>query len=403
MTRHDVLVIGGGQAGLAVSRELGRRDVDHSVLERARVGSSWATLWENFRLNTPNWSVKLPGMPYGGDDPDGFMSRGEIVAHLERYVAVSDTPLRTGIDVTSLVPKAGEVRLQTNEGPMTARAAVVCTGAYQRSFRPRGADELPPGLITLDPRSYRTPDSVPDGVVLVVGSGQSGCQIAEELCDAGREVVVACGRAPRAPRRVGGHDLMWWAVETGFLDGTMDSLPAPAARFTANVTASGADGGHDLDARALRAKGAVLVGRFMGCDGGRVRFADDLAESVAWADERYLEFREDVVALCRDRGLDVPDLPDPEPFDADPPETFDVRALGGVIFTGGFRPDYGWIDVPGVVDAWGFPVQRDGVSGVARGVFFAGVHFLRSRKSSLLYGIGDDASVVADKVSAHVG
>ncbi len=126
MTRHDVLVIGGGQAGLAVSRELGRRDVDHSVLERARVGSSWATLWENFRLNTPNWSVKLPGMPYGGDDPDGFMSRGEIVAHLERYVAVSDTPLRTGIDVTSLVPKAGEVRLQTNEGPMTARAAVVC-------------------------------------------------------------------------------------------------------------------------------------------------------------------------------------------------------------------------------------------------------------------------------------
>lgn len=397
----DVIVIGGGQAGLAVSHELGERGVDHVVLERDRTGSSWAGLWDGFHLNTPNWSVQLPGMPYDGQDPDGFMSRAEIVAHLQRYA--DGAPLREGIDVTSLEPAEGGFLLQTSDGTVRARSVVVCTGAYQRSVLPTGAEDLPAHLAPLDPRTYRSPASVPDGAVLIIGSGQSGCQIAEELLDAGREVIVSCGKAPRAPRRVGQHDLLWWGVETGFADQTMDQLPSPAARLAANVTASGVDGGHDLDARTLRAMGATLVGRFEGCGEGSVRFSDDLAESVSWADDRYLDFRDDVVRLCTERGLDVPSLPDPEPFDATAPRSIDLDALGAVITTVGFRPDYGWVRVPGAFDDMGFPVQRDGASSVAPGLSFAGVHFLRTRKSSLLLGIGEDAGVVADGISTHLG
>jgi putative flavoprotein involved in K+ transport len=400
---HGAVVIGAGQAGLAVGHELFRSGVPFAVLERDRVGSSWAALWDSFRINTPNWSVRLPDMPYTGEDPEGFMSRSEIVSYLEGYARSLAGTIHEGIEVTGLSEGGGGFRLETTAGRLTAACVIVCTGAYQAPFRPPGADALPPDLVTLDTRTYRAPDDLPAGAVLVVGSGQSGCQIAEELVDSGRAVILSCGKAAWGPRRIGGHDLLWWGLETGFLDQTPDELPSPAARFTANVTASGVDGGHDLHLRSLRAKGVTLVGRFTGYDEGRFRFADDLQESIAWSDARYLELREDVETLCAARGIRDPELPDPEPFDTTAPGSVAVSAVGSVIFSGGFRPDYRrWVHVPGAFDEMGFPLQHDGASVVTRGLYFAGVHFLRKRKSSLLCGVGEDAAVIADDVKAHL-
>jgi putative flavoprotein involved in K+ transport len=400
----DVAIIGGGQAGLATSHELTEAGIEHVVLEQGRVGETWRTRWESFCLVTPNWSVRLPGHPYDGDEPDGFMPRDEIVAYLERYAAGFGAPVREGIKVTSLAAApTGGFLLRTADGEIRARSVVVATGAYQRAHRPEQAASLPADLPQIDVQEYRSPAELPPGSVLVVGSGQSGCQIAEELREAGREVFLACGRAPWSPRRIGGRDLMWWGLETGFFDQTVDQLPAPAARLLSNVLATGRNGGHDLHLRTLRAAGVTLLGHFLGADGRRARFADDLAESVAWGDSRYQDFIGGIRQLVAERGLPAPDIAEPAPFDGTAPQDLDLAGVGVVIFAGGFRPDYGsWIDVPRAFDELGFPLHVDGASSAADGLYFVGVHFLRTRKSSLLWGVGEDAAVIARQLtSAH--
>ncbi|HEU4526495.1 MAG TPA: NAD(P)/FAD-dependent oxidoreductase [Actinomycetota bacterium] len=398
--RIDVVVVGGGQAGLATSHELTELGVEHVVLEREKVASSWRRRWESFCLVTPNWSINLPGGAYDGDDPDGYLPRDQIVSFLERYARTFDAPVREGVEVTALQPRAGFL-LRTPDGEISARSVVVATGAYQRPYRPTAAAGLPPDVLQLDADDYRDPASLPDGRVLVVGSGQTGCQIAEELHEAGRDVVLSCGRAPWAPRRLGDRDIVWWAVETGFFDQTLDDLPAPAARLAANIQNTGHGGGHDLNYRTLRAAGVTLVGHFAGADDHRARFAPDLAESVAWGDDRYRELFDEVRTLVETRGLPMPDIPPPEPFDGAAPEELDLTGVGAVLFTGGFRPDYGgWIPVPDAFDDMGFPLHIEGASTVVPELYFVGVHFLRKRKSSLLWGVGEDASIVARQVSA---
>jgi putative flavoprotein involved in K+ transport len=397
----STVVVGAGQAGLAVSRELGRAGVEHVVLERARVGQSWRDRWDSFCLVTPNWTVQLPGHHYDGDDPDGFMLRDEVVSYLERYADVAGAPVREGVEVTALRQKAGGgFELDTSDGRIEAHTVVLGTGAYQRPHRPPGAATFPPDLLQIDVADYRNPAELPDGPVLVIGSGQSGAQIAEELHEAGREVFLSCGKAPWLPRRIGGRDLTWWGVETGYFDRPPSSLPSPAARLNANLLTSGRDGGHDLHLRTLRAMGVTLLGRFLEGENGRARFAGDLAESVAWGDERRADFVRLVRDCATERGLPQPDLPDPEPFDPSAPEELDLRGFGAVIFAGGFRPDHAsWVDCPGAFDDLGFPVHEDGASTVAPGLYFVGVHFLRKRKSSLLIGVGEDAEIVARQIA----
>jgi putative flavoprotein involved in K+ transport len=397
------IVIGGGQAGLAVSRGLVETGVDHVVLERERIGETWRRRWDSFCLVTPNWSVQLPGHPYDGNDPDGFMPRDEIVEYLKRYVAAAGLPVQEGVNVISLDAASGDgFQVRTDVETLRARNVVLATGAYQRAFRPAGATALPEDLLQIDIGGFRNADALPAGRVLIVGSGQSGCQIAEELHEAGRDVVVACGRAPWAPRRVGGYDLVWWLAESGFLDATVDSLPAPAARLAANVLATGHEGGHDLNLRTLRKLGVTLTGRLIGAAGRRARFAPDLAASVAWGDERYLQFSGLVKKVVAERGMTMPDLDPPAPFDASMPEELDLTGFGAVIFAGGFRPDYkSWLPWPQALDDLGFPIQREGSSSVIPGLHFVGVHFLRKRKSSLLLGVGEDATIVARTIAAR--
>ena len=215
--RIDVVVIGAGQAGLATSYELTRAGVEHVVLERGSVGQTWRGRWDSFCLVTPNWTVQLPGGAYDGDDPDGYLPRDEIAAFLERYATSFDAPVRGGVHVDGLGASDDGFRLRTSSRDIAARSVIVATGAYQRPHRPAEASRLP-DLPQLDADGYANPESLPSGAVLILGSGQSGCQIAEELNEAGRDVYLACGRAPWVPRRLGDHDIAWWLVETGFID-----------------------------------------------------------------------------------------------------------------------------------------------------------------------------------------
>jgi putative flavoprotein involved in K+ transport len=398
------LVIGGGSAGLAVSHELTGRDIEHVVLERGRIGQSWRDRWDSFCLVTPNWSVQLPGGAYDGSDPDGFMPRDEIVAFLERYASRSATPVREGVVVQSLEsgPADGFVA-KTSVGDLQARHVVVATGAYQRPHRPAGSAALPTDLLQIDLDAYHGPAALPPGNVLIVGSGQSGCQLAEELREAGREVVLACGKAPWAPRRVGGEDLVWWLEKSGFLDGTVDALPSPGARLGANILATGHGDAHDLHLRTLQAIGVTLVGHFLGADGEGARFAGDLAETVAWGDARYGDLRQLFRKTAAKLGLPDPQTPEPSPFDGHAPELVPLVGFGAVIFAGGYRPDYrSWLPWPAAFDDLGFPIQKDGASTVVDDLYFVGVPFLRNRKSSLLLGVGEDAAVVAGTIAARV-
>lgn len=401
MEETDVVVIGAGQAGLAISHELTSLGVDHFVIERGRVGETWRKRWDSFCLVTPNWSVRLPGSPYDGADPDGFMPRDEIVAHLARYAASFGAPVREGVEVRELRARDGDsFVLETTSGPCKSQSLVLATGAYQRPHRPHGANTLPSGLLQIDVENYSSSEVLPPGRVLIIGSGQSGCQIAEELYGSGREVVLACGRAPWAPRRIGDRDLVWWLVELGFFDASFSSLPGPEARLYANVVTTGHEGGHDLHLRTLRDMGVILTGHFLGSDGARVRFAPDLEEAAAWGDARYRQLMDLVRRVTAERGLTPIEIWEPDTFAGAGPAEVDLAGFGAVIFASGFRPDFrSWLPWPDAFDDAGFPLQVDGRSTVIRGLYFVGIHFLRKRKSSLLIGVGEDAGIIARDIA----
>ena len=400
MERVDVAVVGAGQAGLATSHELSQLGVEHLVLERGEVGQTWRDRWDSFCLVTPNWSILLPGGVFGGDDPDGYLPRDDLAAYLDDYARSFDGPVREHTGVDAVTGDAGEgFRLRTAGGEIAARRLVLATGAYPRPHRPH-AESLPADVFQIGVESYRNESELPPGRVLVIGSGQSGCQLTEEFLDAGREVVLACGRAPWVHRRAGGRDVVWWVLNSGFMDGGVETLRSPRERLAANILSTGHGGGHDLHYRTLRERGATLVGRFVGAEGRRVRFAGDLGESVAWGDERFMALRDLFRRFASERGVDPPDWPDPEPFDRTAPEELDLANFAAVVFAGGFRPDYSWLPWPGVVDDIGYPLHRGGESTAIPGLWFVGVHFLRKRKSSLLMGVGEDATLIAEGVRA---
>lgn len=397
-----VVVIGAGQAGLAVSHELSALGVEHLVLERTKVAQSWRGRWDSFTLVTPNWSLRLPGMEYSGPEPDGFLGRDQVVRLLEEYASRLRAPVVEGVPVTGLTRGAGElIQLRTPIGDAAVRAVVVCNGAFQRPFRPSIAGDFPSAVRVLEAGEYRRPGDIAPGRVVIVGSGQTGCQLAEELTLAGRDVILACGRAPWIPRRIEGRDIFGWLADIGFLDTPLAALPGPGARLVSNPQATGRDGGHDLHYRTLQALGVRLAGRLTGVDGGRLRFADDLAASVQFGDDRYADIRALIATASLAAGRKVPELPVPGPLRADPLEEVPLREVSTVILTSGYRPDYAsWIDLP-VFDTLGFPVTTDG-STIVPGLYFCGVHFLRTRKSGIFLGIGEDARVVAASLAGYL-
>jgi cation diffusion facilitator CzcD-associated flavoprotein CzcO len=399
MERVNVAIVGAGQAGLATSWYLTQAKVDHVVLDAGRVAETWRSRrWDSFCLVTPNWGVNLPGADYDGPEPDGFMHRDELVSRLQSWAASFHAPVTEGSRVDSLEASDGRFLLRLPSGQMHARAVVVASGAYQRAHRPAGAEAIPAHVVQLFAEDYRNPSTLPPGAVLIVGSGQTGCQLAEELHEAGRKVFVACGRCPWVPRRLAGRDIVWWMRETGFLERTPDQLPSPAARLVGNPQATGHGGGHDLHFRTLHSMGVELLGRFLGADDGKLHFADDLAASVDFGDARRADFWKYIDAYCAATGAPSPafDVPPPMRISTRTELDVDEEGIGAVIWTTGYRPDYDWVKLP-VFDAMGFPMQTDGRSEVP-GLYFVGVHFLRKLKSAILYGVGEDAEIVANQI-----
>ena len=394
----STVVVGAGQAGLSVSRELTDRGVEHVVLERARVAQAWRDRWDSFTLVTPNWTLCLPGTPYDGTDPEGHVARDDIVGYLQQYQQTWDVPVREGVRVDSVrAGRAARFTLETSEGELDADTVVVCAGAFQRPYRPP-VGSFPPGLPVLDATSYRNPQALPDGRVLVIGSGQTGCQLTEELHLAGREVVLSCGRAPWGPRRLDNIDIVTWLHRIRFFDQRLADLPDMRIRLLANPQATGAAGGHDLHYRTLQHLGVTLAGRLVGVDDRHAIFADDLGASVAFGDARWADARAALTKGLPERGYPVPELPVPAPFRYTPVTAVDLADFGAVVFTTGFRPDLRWIEFP-IRDALGYPVTIDGASPDVPGLYFCGVHFMRVRRSGFLFGVGEDAAIVADTIA----
>jgi putative flavoprotein involved in K+ transport len=398
----DVAIVGGGQAGLATSWYLKQAGVDHVVLEAGRVAETWRTRrWDSFCLVTPNWSIDLPGARYKGPDPDGFMPLAELIDYFQNWAESFHAPVQEQTPVLSLEKNAGDFVLSLTAEKLRARTVVVATGAFQRPYRPAGAEGLPTGLLQIFSEEYSNPNGLPAGAVLIVGSGQTGCQLAEELHDAGRKVFVACGRCSWAPRRMGGRDFVWWADKSGFLDRTPDMLPTPAARLLGNVQLTGHRGGHDLHYRVLHEMGVELLGRFVGADGGKIRFADDLADSVDFGDFLTMLLMKSIYAYCETNAVAAPEFQPRPPMRIKTRTELDVARdqIGTVIWTSGYRPDYSWVKLP-VCDEMGLPIQTDGRSTVP-GLYFMGVHWLRKGRSSGLFGVGEDAEVVARQIVAE--
>jgi pyridine nucleotide-disulfide oxidoreductase len=395
----EVAVVGAGQAGLATSYHLKQAGVEHVVLESGRVGESWRSRrWDSFCLVTPNWTVQLPGGAYRGPDPDGYMNREELVEHFDRWAASFGAPVEKDCTVSALDPNhGGGFTLRVPSGTLHARNVVVATGGYQRPHRPSGADLIPSPIHQVLAEEYGNETRMPKGNVLIVGGGQTGCQMAEELHDAGRRVFLSCGRAPWAPRRFGGHDLVWWIIESGFWNRALAQLPSPAARLISNPLSTGHGGGHDLHYRTLHAMGVELLGRYVGADDRKLHFADDLAQSMDAGDNLSRTFMKWVGELCEKRGLAIPwEVPEPSNFTSRTELDIEKEGISSVIWTTGFRPDYGWVHAP-VFDEMGFPVQTDGRSEIP-GLYFMGVHFQRKAQSAVLYGVGEDAELVARNI-----
>jgi putative flavoprotein involved in K+ transport len=403
----EVVVVGAGQAGLSASRHLTERGLEHVVLERAgQVGSRWRTdRWDSLTLVSPNWSLQLPGFDYAGDDPDGYLGKAGVVRYLEDYAASFRPPVRFDTEVGSVAehPSGRGFQVTTDAGRISTHNVIVATGPYHLPALPAASVELPADVLQVHSAHYRNPDQLPAGAVLVVGTGQSGAQIAEELYRAGREVYLSVGGSGRAPRRYRGRDIIWWLLQIGFFDQTYADAPEPKSREGGIPHVSGRDGGHTLDLHRFARDGVHLLGRVRGASGGTLRLAGDLQESLAGADA-FAAFATDVIdRFVAETGLDVPPPEDTptlrDGFAVPPVDELDLATAGvtSVVWAAGYRYDWSPIHFP-VFDEQGYPLQRQGVTDVP-GLYFLGLQWMHTRKSATFWGVGEDAA----HVTAHIG
>ncbi len=399
----ETVIIGAGQAGLAMCYHLGRLGREHAVLERNRVAERWRSeRWDSLFFQFPSWMMRLPGYAYEGSEPDGFMHRDGVVRFIEDYARRIAAPVRCGVRVTRLGQGTGSslLAVETDGGTIEAANVVVATGPYQEPSRPSFAVDLSKAVYQTTANRYSNPDGLPAGGVIVVGSGASGYQIADDLLKSGRRVYLSVRRHRRVPRRYRGKDFGWWQEATGMLDRTTDSLPS---NFHPPLL-TGANGGKDSDLRVLESEGATLVGSLLRVDGNRLHFAADLEANLLEGDNGIVEFKRSVDEFIAEQGIQAPRDPPATPL-ARPlvPQILDldVRAAGitSVIWATGYRNDFRWIDCP-VFDDGGKPRHRRGITQVP-GLYFLGLPRLHKVKSSFLWGSGDDASYLAQHIAAR--
>ena len=405
--RRPVVVIGAGQAGLSVAQALQQRGVKPLVLEKHRIGYAWdQQRWDSFCLVTPNWQCRLPEFPYRGDDPEGFMAKREIVAYLQTFAARVGADVREGVSVERLRASGTGYRLDTSEGELEAEHVVVATGGYHRPRRPADAARLPAELLQLDARDYRNPEALPPGPVLVVGSGQSGAQIAEDLFLAGREVHLSVGSAPRSPRRYRGRDVVDWLDRMGYYAMPISDHADPkTVRAKTNHYLTGRDGGREIDLRQRAREGMHLHGRLASISAQQIQFADDLAANLDQADAVYCRIRHSIDAWIEAQGIEAPSEPPYTPCwqptpGADPGLNLQHQPLAAVIWCTGYRSDFRWIDVP-VFDGSGQPTHDRGVT-PSPGLYFLGLPWLHTWGSGRFCGVADDAEYLASLIAVRL-
>lgn len=402
-------MIGAGHAGLAASRFLTERSIDHAVLERGEVANSWRReRWESLRLLTPNWQSRLPGHAYDGPDPDGYMSMAEVVAFIDRFAAVAAAPVRTRTSVTSVARRDGGYRVVTSAGEIDARCVVIASGACNVASVPAVRAAVPASIAQLTPFDYRRPDSLPQGGVLVVGGSATGVQLAAEIQQSGRPVTLSVGEHVRLPRTYRGRDVLWWMEASGLWNQRYDQIDdlTRARRLPSPQLVGSANRG-TLDLNALAAMGVRLVGRLAGIRDGRALFSGGLRNVFALADLKMERLLETFDAWARATGRDAEVAPmerfEPTGVPASSPLQLDLTggAIRSIVWATGFHPDYRWLHVP-VLDDKGALRHEGGVVHDAPGLYALGLPVLRRRKSTFIHGIEDDARDVVDHLAGHL-
>ena len=402
------IIIGAGQSGLAMSRHLTARSIDHVVLERGEVANSWRTeRWDSLRLLTPNWQSRLPGYGYTGDDPDGFMTMPEVVRFLQRYADSSFAPIVTGTRVTRVRQEDGGYQLATSQGPWQCRMLVIASGACNVASIPSLSGSVPHEVTSLTPLQYSNPGLLPDGGVMIVGAAASGIQLAREIQAAGRRVVLSVGEHVRVPRTYRGRDIQWWMDAIGAMDIRYDAIDdIERARRLPSFQLIGTKQRETVDLNSLRKAGVELVGRLVGIRDGKAQFSGSLANHCALADLKMNRLLASIDDWVHMNGL-AERFPAPHRYESTDigPETrlsMDLKENGikTVIWATGYHPDYSWLDVP-VLDRKG-RIRHDGGVVAAPGMYVLGLPFMRRRKSSFIDGAGDDAADLAAHLAQNL-
>ncbi len=403
LEKTDTLVVGGGQAGIALSEHLGKNDVPHLVLEKNRTAEAWRTgRWDALVANGPAWHDRFPNLDFNGDDPDAFVTKDRVAEYLVEYAEMVGAPIREGVEVLNAerLPGMGGFRVETSQGEIEAKRIVAATGAFQHPVIPPIVPEAA-GVEQLHSFYYKNPGQLPEGAVMVVGAGSSGAQIADELNRAGRKVLLSVGPHDRPPRRYRGRDFVWWLGVLGLWD--MAAMKPGTEHVTISV--SGAYGGHTMDFRRLAAEGVTLVGLTQGYDNGKLSFADDLQKNVAAGDANYLEMLDAADAYVDRTGLNLPEepearqaWPDPDCL-TNPLQSIDFakEGISTLIWATGFRQDFSWIKAD-AFDEKGAPIHQRGVS-VEPDIYFLGLPWQSRRGSTFLWGVWHDAKYIADQIA----
>jgi putative flavoprotein involved in K+ transport len=401
-----VLIIGGGQAGLSASYLLKQRGINHVILEKHRIAHSWRSeRWDTFCLVTPNHQCRLPGHDYDGSDPEGFMVKDEIVDYLERYASKFSPPVREGITVTSVRKQDGYFRVTTDHGDWLADDVIVAIGSFHTPFVPKGAELIPPHIQQIHSVDYKRPSQIPEGGTLIVGSGQSGVQIMEDLHLEGRQVHLCLGNAPRSPRRYRGKDAVTWLEEMGYYKTTFAEHPDQAkALSSTNHYLTGRDGGHEIDLREFALKGVKLYGFVEGIDGEKFTLRQDIAAKLDSADRSYNGICQRIDEYLAEAGIDAPPgehckpvwVPEYEPVKLD----FKEENITSIVWCIGFHPDFKFIQLP-VFNLRGFPETERGVTAIP-GLYFIGLPWMHTWGSARFSGVAEDAEFIVGKITENV-
>jgi len=402
----ETVIVGGGQAGLALSYYLKQEGREHVVLERApAVANAWRNQrWDSFTLVTPNFQVRMPGAEYQGNDPYGFMSLAEVIGYFDDYVLRFDLPVHCSVEVHGVEKTREGYLVRTSEGIYEAENVVIATGLYQAPKIPKLSEHLPEEILQIHSMEYKNASSLPAGAVLVVGTGQSGAQIAEELYQSGRKVYLSVGSAARVPRRFRGRDINDWFTRKGLFDTKVEELKSPRDKFSYHPQISGKNGGHSLNLHQFAREGVVLLGRVRDAQEGKLILAPDLHETLEKVDQFEINALQKINDYIDRVAVKAPMERIPELYDGYSKElltALDLKACGisTVIWATGYTFDYSLVKLP-VVDADGYPIQKRGVTRFD-GLYFLGMPWLHNRKSGILFGVGDDAAYLAENIAAR--